>query len=71
MKTLRAGNRTVLNQQCEEGNTTIEEKLQGINPPQVQCDNCRIILFCKVCLELKDFLCKEIERGHKIFLNEG
>ena len=67
MKTLRAGNRTVLNQQCEEGNTTIEEKLQGINPQQVQCDSCRIILFCKVCLELKDFLCKEIERGHKIF----
>ena len=67
MKTLRAGNRTVLNQQCEEGNTTIEERLQGINPPQVQCVNCRIILFCKVCLELKDFLCKEIERTQNIF----
>ena len=49
------GNRTVLNQQCTEGSTMIEEKLQGIHPPQVQCNKCHNILFCKVCLSWRIF----------------
>ena len=49
MKTLHAGNITLLNQQCAEGNKTIKEKTQSIHP-QVLCDNCSLILFYKVCL---------------------
>ena len=35
-------NRTVLNQQCAEDNTTIKKKLQSMHPPLVQCDNCNL-----------------------------
>ena len=47
MKTLRAGKRTVMNQQCAEGKITIKEKAAEHTPPQFQFDK-HSLLSCSI-----------------------
>jgi len=70
MKTLRAGNRTVLNQQCAEGNTTIEEKTAGPTPTTGSVWQLPYYVLLYGLPQPKYFFCKDSEalRGHKIFL---
>ena len=69
MKTLRAGNRTVLNQQCAEGNTTIEEKTAGPAPTTGSVWQLPYYVLLYGLPQLKYLFCKDSEalRGHKIF----
>ena len=69
MKTLRAGNRTVLNQQCAEGNTTIEEKTAGPTPTTGSVWQLPYYVLLYGLPQPKYFFCKDSEalRGHKIF----
>ena len=69
MKTLRAGNRTVLNQQCAEGNTTIEENTAGPTPTTGSVCQLPYYVLLYGLPQPKYFFCKDSEalRGHKIF----
>ena len=69
MKTLRAENRTVLNQQCAEGNTTIEEKTAGPTPTTGSVWQLPYYVLLYGLPQPKYFFCNDSEalRGHKIF----